>query len=346
MKEELPNNFKNELELENKLYITPVLRAYIPEDMFQTKISQFANLALRSGNKMQLSRTYNTGGQKTNFKWNAVAGTETRDISIYLNFTHGDTSGRPVACSSPTNLYVPVEGYYTMRVKSYWTYGGWSPSQYNNTTSTNLFEVNGQTFSQTKHLDLMGYWYASVTFDFTFTAYLNAGNNVIKDSWIAADHNTLPNGHFNFPFGSNINGSITIQPNYTIYQSQNNSAYQKVLTTQRISEDLRTPDVNAPNIPTTDLIAIRGNKELITLKAFSKDNATGYKHYITSDIKTTEQSDPVETTVISGVKGFSYVIDKKTNTIPDDTIEFNCNGGITEQVEGRTLIKQEYINKG
>ena len=327
-------------ELDNQTSINLTLRMPVG-NLIEIKSNQMARLALRGNIKMQLSRSYTPGNQTTDFSWNNVSGGKV-NTSLTLRYSHGSDI---VAISDPATIYAPVEGYYTMRFTSYWTYGGWTPSQYNRTLSTSTLVINGQTFSQTKGLTILGYWYAAVAFDMTQTVYLKAGNNSITNSWLS-DYGTLPNGYFNFPFYANIGGSMELRARYTLYQSRNDQAYQALLTTFDLSTQVFTADVAAPNIPTIDLLSIRGNNELIKLKAYSTDNSTKYSHYLSCDVKDTTPSDVVTTNIITGVKGFSYVIDKEKNTIPDANIEFEASGGLTDQVLGEINIDKKYVNSG
>ncbi len=326
--------------LENQTAINLTLRMPVG-NLIEIKSNQMASLALRGDIKMQLARSYTPGNQTTAFSWNNVSGGKV-NTSLTLRYSHGSAN---VAISDPATIYAPVEGYYTMRFTSYWTYGGWTPSQYNRTLSTSTLVINGQTFSQTKGLTILGYWYAAVAFDMTQTVYLKAGNNSITNSWLS-DYGTLPNGHFNFPFYANIGGSMELNAKYTLNQSRDDQAYQAILTTFDLSTQVFTADVAVPNIPSIDLLSIRGNKDIIKLKAYSSDNATKYNHYLSCDIKSTVPSDVVTTYVITGIKGFSYVIDTEKNTIPDANIEFTASGGATDEAMGDINIEKKYINSG
>ena len=326
--------------IENNAFVEVNLRMPI-NNLIEMKSSQLASLSLRGESKMQLTRSYTPGSQTTNFSWNNISGGK-YNTSLTLRYSHGSNS---VAYSDAATIYAPVEGYYIMRFTSYWTYGGWTTSQYNRTYSTTTLTINGQTFSQTRGLTVIGYRYAAVSFDMTQTVYLKAGNNSITNSWLS-DYGTLPNGHFNFPFYGNIGGQMELKAKYTLYQSKDNQPYQEILNTCDLSSQVFTADVAAPNIPSIDLLSVRGKKDIIKLKAFALDNSTKYNHYLSCDVKATVPSEIITTNVITGIKGFSYVIDKEKNSIPDANIEFTASGSPTDEAIGEIDIEKKYINNG
>ena len=95
--------------------------------------------------------------------------------------------------------------------------------------------------------------------------------------------------------------------------------------TQESDATIRTAeDLTAPNKPTVKLAQKYGQNGIYSIEINAKDNGTTYEHYVEglNDVTTRKViSNTVTTTITTGVKGYSWVIDGNPNTIPDNTID-------------------------
>ena len=103
------------------------------------------------------------------------------------------------------------------------------------------------------------------------------------------------------------------------------------LTDKTHVEDRNAMDLDEPTKPTvkSDVVRkfslIRGFEQNISLELSSTDKGTTYEHYVEglhkSDYSNKIVSNTTVTTITSGVKGYSYVIDKNKTTEPDGAID-------------------------
>ena len=104
--------------------------------------------------------------------------------------------------------------------------------------------------------------------------------------------------------------------------------YLNQLSTETALEDYSGQDVSAPDMP-------KFNEPKFTEDGYVelkfdevKDNGSTYEYYVeskTKDDNSLTLSNVVSETITSGLKGYSYVIDDKATTIPDDVIEQSTN---------------------
>ena len=98
--------------------------------------------------------------------------------------------------------------------------------------------------------------------------------------------------------------------------------YLNQLSNDNFLDDYSGQDVKAPNIPSIKTVHwTNGNLEIYLNEA--QDNGSEYKYYVKSENKESEIaiSNVVTETITSGIKGYSYVIDKNPTTEPDNTID-------------------------
>lgn len=333
-------------------------RTLIFSNLIIEKKSKMLDLALKAGaDKVQLTRKYQIGSQNTNLSWNDIGGSSSHSLSLRVTFRSERYSAEhssKEALSDYGYINAPVEGYYDLKV--YFgghsdpydyrcDYGGWSPDQYARTYAVLKAYVNDQTFASAPTPLKVHYWvYADAYLEVNVRVYLKKGNNPIRVGWVTDIGGTLPNGSFNFPFSATIGGQIRLKANYTVNESVNNGAYKPVLKTQLTNVNLFTADINAPTKPSIDLLSIKYNKDELTLKTFATDNSTNYKHYV--DCDSAASSDVVSTNVITGVKGYSFVIDKETSTEPDAVIDITSSGAANGLSTGTQVIDRKYVNSG
>lgn len=114
---------------------------------------------------------------------------------------------------------------------------------------------------------------------------------------------------------------------YTVYQKQEGGEYeQKAIVSNPSIELTQTDgilDLAAPDRPTAELGLIRGDGWNLNLTVNSGDNGTYYYHKVTAKAGKSEKlytSNETCTTVVTGVAGYSYTIDKNGNTDPGNRI--------------------------
>ena len=83
-------------------------------------------------------------------------------------------------------------------------------------------------------------------------------------------------------------------------------------------------DIAPPNIPKLDLSQQYGNRGVYDVKVSGRDNGTTYEHYVEAidEEGNTVKSNITTTTVITGISGYSWVIDNNPSTEPDDIIDY------------------------
>ena len=114
---------------------------------------------------------------------------------------------------------------------------------------------------------------------------------------------------------------------YTVYQKQEGGEYEQKSTVSNPSIELNQTDaildLAVPDKPTAELGLIRGDGWNLNLTVNSGDNGTYYYHKITAKAGKSEKlytSNETCTTVVTGVAGYSYTIDKNSDTNPGSQI--------------------------
>ena len=113
------------------------------------------------------------------------------------------------------------------------------------------------------------------------------------------------------------------------------------LSTDNYLNDKSGQDVKAPIKPTLNKCIFNDNGEIEINFNESKDIGSKYKYYVESQDKNGEQitlSEVKEVEILSGLKGYSYVIDNNSNTIPDDTIEMTSIKTIKTKIDNSKEI--------
>ena len=132
-------------------------------------------------------------------------------------------------------------------------------------------------------------------------------------------------------------------PKYSIYQkSEHDDEYILKDTTSRLYATVSSPDRANPDKPIAELSLIRGDNENLNLTVNSGDQGTYYEHKIIAKVSTKPQeyfSNEEPTTVTTGVKGYTYCIDKVKDTDPNDD-EIKAQQG--EEIK----IPRKYVNEG
>ena len=135
----------------------------------------------------------------------------------------------------------------------------------------------------------------------------------------------------NMAYLTSYNNTAMIQTGHAINRYSATSDEQKVLantlfylnqlSTDTFLDDYSGQDVEAPTKPTLNNYIFNNNRK-IQINFNSKDIGSEYQYYIESENKENEIaiSNVVAETITSGIKGYSYVIDTKADTIPSDVV--------------------------
>lgn len=114
---------------------------------------------------------------------------------------------------------------------------------------------------------------------------------------------------------------------YNVYQKTEGGKYEQKATVSNPSIELNQTDgildLAAPDRPTAELGLIRGDGWNLNLTVNSGDNGTYYYHKVTAKAGKSEKlytSNETCTTVVTGVAGYAYTIDKNSDTNPGNQI--------------------------
>lgn len=119
-----------------------------------------------------------------------------------------------------------------------------------------------------------------------------------------------------------------VNKSYTVYQKRaGESSFKPVPGTGDTFKNITldntyASDVNAPNTPNVKFI--EETDTYVTFEIFEPtDNATTYDFYVVSkdNYGKLTQSNTATDSVITGIKGYTYVVDNNPNTIPDNTVD-------------------------
>ncbi len=214
----------------------------------------------------------------------------------YGNFDHGGTS----------TVMITKAGYLT---KYPWNIGD---------LGTNLYVPRCHTVYQIPHGRI---W---MRFNYQ-NKYLNDPGNFYLTSWNNCA--MIQTGHSS---GAATPDEQRVIANTLFYLGQvTKETYAHV----RTAEDLAAPD--APSVRLTQ----RGlNQEVYQIGVSGKDNGTTYHHYVEGIDENGRviRSNTTTTTIITGIAGYSWVIDQQPNTEPDNQID-GLPGEITRSQEGMYL---------
>ena len=114
---------------------------------------------------------------------------------------------------------------------------------------------------------------------------------------------------------------------YKLYERREDKAEYTVIDEDTKMNDSRGGDIAGPEKPIVTIKANTFDSQGVLplyIDVFAKDRGTTYEHYVIGISKENGEpiwSNTVLNTVTVGTQGFSYVIDDKEDTIPDDTID-------------------------
>ena len=162
----------------------------------------------------------------------------------------------------------------------------------------------------------------------TIPAAHNLGQTANGDIWLKFD-NTILSGNQNF-YLTTYNNCAMIQTGHSSGAATadeqkifaNLIFYLADLSMDTSAKDTNFVDINAPGAPTIKSKDLNGTSGSIAYEA--EDNGTKYKYYVEATEKTSQvktSSNTVTEIRKTGVAGYSYVIDNKENTEPDNSID-------------------------
>lgn len=105
--------------------------------------------------------------------------------------------------------------------------------------------------------------------------------------------------------------------------------YLNQLSGETYLDDYSGQDVNPPDIPNIDILTSSSTQLKVNLDD-TKDNGSQYSYYVVAEDKNggTYTSNTITSSITSGMKGFSYVLDTNPNTNPDNIVD-HVKGDLT-----------------
>lgn len=173
---------------------------------------------------------------------------------------------------------------------------------------TNLTIPDTHTVTQTANGDIWLKFGSSPDND-NNNFYLTSNNNVAM----------IQTGHSN---GSATSDEQKILANTLFYLNQ--------LSVDTFLNDYSGQDVSDPEMPKVNILN-SSSSELKFNFDKTKDIGTNYSYYVIAEDKNgngTYQSNVVTSTITTGIKGFSYVLDQNPSTVPSNTIN-HTSGDLT-----------------
>lgn len=104
--------------------------------------------------------------------------------------------------------------------------------------------------------------------------------------------------------------------------------YLAQITTDTSWNDHKGQDLDAPDAPAISGVTHNSDRTQYTVNYSSQDNATGYQYYVeaTGQNDGAKYDSPViSTSLKTGIKGYSIVVDNKPDTVPDGSITTTSN---------------------
>ena len=239
----------------------------------------------------------------------------------YAIFSEYD--GRTYDINYPADFEIPVYGIIgnqvTINKKGILNNYPWNLGEVGTVLNIPIAHTTGQ------------YVYGDVWMNFTNKEETKDPNNEGFGNWYLSSWNNvamIQTGHSN---GEATTDEQKLLANTLFYLSQ--------LTSDTHLDDQSGQDVNAPTTPTITGHSFN-NKNITVSFNGSTDVGTFYRYYVeatgqNNGAKT--NSDIKETTITSGLKGYSYVVDTNPTTVPDNTIETSTPTNISFTITNKTM---------
>lgn len=311
-------------------------------------VGTIANQVLRAEEgEIVLSATNNLGEEKVNLSWTDTV-EYPMNVAAHLSLDNkGLADGWGSYYVGSFTIYEACES----KVDFYYTYWGNEPR--NGNTTVEIWLIHTSTTGVKTEKRIIRQVQSSNKQDFTFraslTEYLEEGDYVVqirgnKPKWHGMEN---VRGYVNFST-SNSRGI-----EYTIQQSRNDGDFTNVFsnldersTTLTAANGVR--DLEAPVKPGGKIEAIRGDRNNVNLKVTSTDVGTSYKYKVigSKNGMSVVSNTSDEIYILTGLKGFSYTIDKNSNTDPGNSIKYAINEDPDKLCEANITIDKQYINNG
>ena len=318
----------------------------IQEDK-ESIVGAIANKQLRASGQIVLNASNNLGEEKINLNWtDSVAYPANYPISISLNGRGLEDNWNSFNIGSFT-IYEACQS----KVDFYYSYWGNEPR--NGNTTVEIWLIYTSTTGQRSEIRIIRQVQSSNKQDFTFrdSFYTNLGEGTYqvqirgnKPKW---------HGMLNVVGYVNFSTSNTRVTQYTVQQSKNSGGFTNIATnytnrsmTLTAANGIR--DEGKPTKPTGRVEAIRNDKNSVNVMIRSTDMGTSYQYKVIGSkngvTATSNTTDGINIT--TGLKGFSYVIDKNANTDPGNAVNYEVNVKPEDMSEIRIKLDKKYINSG
>lgn len=318
----------------------------IKEDK-ESIVGAIANQELRADGEIVLNASNNLGEEKVNLSWTDTV-EYPMNVAAHLSLDNkGLADGWGSYYVGSFTIYEACES----KVDFYYTYWGNEPR--NGNTTVEIWLIHTSTTGVKTEKRIIRQVQSSNKQDFTFraslTEYLEEGDYVVqirgnKPKW----HGMLNvRGYVNFSTSNSANIL------YTVQQSRNNENFTNVTSGYGIRSVILTAangvrDIGIPTKPNGTIEAIRGDKTNVNVKVTSTDTGTSYKYKVIGSKNgvsaVSNTTDGIN--IITGLKGFSYCIDKSSNTDPGNSVNYTTNNDPDKLCEANITLNKQYINNG
>ena len=310
-------------------------------------VGAIANKQLRASGQIVLNASNNLGEEKINLNWSdSVAYPANYPVNLSLN-GKGLADGWGSYYVGSFNIYEACQS----KVDFYYSYWGNEPRRGN--TTVEIWLIYTSPTGQRSEIRIIRQVQSSNKQDFTFRdsfyRYLDVGQYVVqirgnKPKW----HGMLNvRGYVNF---STSNTRVT---QYTVQQSKNSSGFVNIATnytnrsmTLTAANGIR--DQGTPTKPNGRVEAVRGDKNSVNVAIRSTDTGTSFAYKVigTKNGVTATSNTTAPINIITGLKGFSYVIDKNSNTEPENVVNYGVSVQADKMSEIGIKLDKKYINNG
>ena len=318
----------------------------IQEDK-ESIVGAIANKQLRASGQIVLNASNNLGEEKINLNWtDSVAYPANYPISISLNGRGLEDNWNTFNIGSFT-IYEACQS----KVDFYYSYWGNEPR--NGNTTVEIWLIYTSTTGQRSEIRIIRQVQSSNKQDFTFrdSFYTNLGEGTYqvqirgnKPKW---------HGMLNVVGYVNFSTSNTRVTQYTVQQSKNSGGFTNIATnytnrsmTLTAANGIR--DEGKPTKPTGRVEAVRGDRNSVNVAIRSTDTGTSYQYKVIGSkngvTATSNTTDGIN--IITGLKGFSYVIDQNPNTDPGNAVNYEVDDRADQMSEIGVKLDKKYINNG
>lgn len=318
----------------------------IKEDK-ESIVGAIANQELRADGEIVLNASNNLGEEKVNLSW---TDTVQYPVNVEVNLS---MNGIGVKDNWGTYYIGTFNIYEACQSKIEFYYKYWANEPRNGNTTIEIWLTHKKNDGTTEEKRIIRQVQKSNKHDYIFTAsadeYLEEGEYTVylqgnKPKW----HGIYQiEGYLKF---STSNTRVT---QYAVQQSKNNGDFINIVTNYTSNSMTLTSangvkDEGIPTKPNGKIEAIRGDRNNVNLKVTSTDLGTSYLYKVigSKNGMSVVSNTSDEIYILTGLKGFSYTIDKKTNTDPGNSVKYEINEEPDKLCEANITINKQYINNG